>query len=59
MKSYEEGIESFRNAIDLDERHAKSHYNLGKCLDDAKLHSEAQKSYNRAYELDPTLFENV
>ena len=59
MKDFENGIDHFKNAIDLDSTNAKYHYNLGKCYDDFKVHSEAQKCYAKAYELDSSLFEDM
>lgn len=49
----EEALAEFRRAVELDERYAIGHANLGKALLDLKRADEARRHFDRALELEP------
>jgi predicted TPR repeat methyltransferase len=49
----EEAVEAYRQAIELDPRHANAHSNLGAALKALRRFDEAAAAYQKAIELDP------
>jgi tetratricopeptide (TPR) repeat protein len=54
LKKYEEAIQAFRRATELDRGLAIPHFLLGSALDEAGRREEAIRSVRRAEELDPS-----
>ena len=51
--NYEEDLDAFNKAIEIDPKDASAWYNRGKTLVNLSRNEEALEAYNEAIELDP------